>query len=256
MKRSIHIGAIVWVLLFALPVCAQDQTDDIAVLKQQNAELRAELARVQKVNDALQAEVDQLRAELTKLTMAMEDLEVEKRELTELAGLTPSGDRVEVAASRFTTKYDDAADTTTVRSGIEKLHVAQGSAADHVFSLAYHYPGKQMQSPPDDVMLYIQARYSGGVYRDVTEATLDIDGQTVTIPIEDYAVVSRKVRVGNKHALNKGDETITLKIDRDLLRQLARAIQLKITLGQVQLEPTRDQTALFRAVRKRIELGA
>lgn len=256
MKRPTTLAAILFSMLSVLPAYAQQQVDELAQVKQENTELRAELEQMKSAYDQLEAEAAKLRAELAKIRMSNEDLEIEKRELTELAGLTPSGDRVESAASRFTTEFDEATGQTTVRTGIEVLRVARGSAADHRLSLAYSYDGHEMQAPPETIALFIQTRFSGGVYRNHDTATFDIDGETVEVPIADYDAVTRRSRVANKRTIRKDDETLTLKIDQELLRRLARAIQVKITVGPVHLEPTRDQTALFRAIQKRIELGA
>jgi hypothetical protein len=230
--------------------------DELARVKQENTELRGELERVKSAYDRLEAETGKLRAELAGLRINNEDLAVQTRELTELAGLTPSGDRVESAASRFTSTFDPETGRTLVRTGIEELRVTRGSAADHRLSLAYFYEGEEMSSPPAIVKMFIQAKFSGGVYREQESATLDIDGETVEIPITDYDSVTRNIRVAGKRTMRKDDEALTFEIDAELLRRLARAIQVKITVGKVHLEPTRDQTALFRAVRKRIELGA
>ncbi len=256
MKRPTTLAAVLFSVLSVLPAYAQQQSDELAQVKQENTELRSELAQMKSAYGQLEAETTKLRAELAKLQMNNEDLEVEKRELTELAGLTPSGDRVESVASRFTTEYDDATDQTTVRTGIEELRITRGSAADHRLSLAYSFDGHEMQLPPETIALFIQAKFSGGVYRNHDTATFDIDGETVEVPINDYTANPRRSRIANKRTLRKDDETLTLKIDRELLRRLARAIQIKITVGPVHLEPTRDQTALFRAIQKRIELGA
>ena len=256
MKRSTTLAAGLFMMLFVLPVFAQDQADELARVKQENTELRAELDRMKSAYDQLEAETAELRAELTKTRMNNEDLEVQTRELTELAGLTPSGERVESASSRFTTEFNEDTGRTTVRTGIEKLRVTRGSAADHQMSLAYAYVGHEMRSPPKTITLFIQAKFSGGVYRNQKTAIFDIDGETVEVPIADYDVQPRRVRVANKRTLRKDDETLTIKIDPELFRKLSRAIQVKITIGTVHLEPTRDQTALFRAIQKRIELGA
>ena len=244
------------VLLFVSVGSAQTSADEAATLQKQNAELRAELDRVKSAYDELEAETAKLQAELAKLRMVKEDLEVEKKELTELAGLTPTGDRVEAAASRFTSEYDEATGKTTVRTGTEKLHVAKGSAVDHQLSLAYSYDGQEMKQRPQTILMFIQARFSGGVYRSKDTATFDIDGEKIEVPIANYEAVARRTRVANKHTLRKDDETLTFEVDQDLFRKLARAIQVKISIGKVDLEPTRDQTALFRAIQKRIELGA
>ncbi len=238
-------------------VCfAEETADEIAALTQENVELRGELERVKTAYDRLEAETGRLRAELAAMRVNNEDLAVQARELTELAGLTPTGDRVESANARFTSSFDEASGRTTVRSGIEELKVVIGSAADHRLSLAYSFEGGQMQSPPEVVTMFIQAKFSGGVYRDQEVAIFDIDGEQVEVLITDYDRVSRKIRVAGKRTMRKDDETLTIEVDTELLRQLARAIQVKMTIGTVTLEPTRDQTAMFRAVRKRIELGA
>ncbi len=230
--------------------------DELARMKQENAELRGELERVKTAYDRLEAETGRLRAELAGLRISNEDLAVQTRELTELAGLTPAGDRVESAASRFTSTFDPETGRTIVRTGIEALKVTRGSAADHRLSLAYSYEGEQMLESPRIISMFIQAKFSGGVYRGQYTITLDIDGETVEVPITDYDSVTRRIRVAGKRWMRKDDETLTIEIDAELLRRLARAIQVKITAGPVELELTRDQTALFRAVRKRIELGA
>ncbi len=256
MKPTTRCCAALLLLCFSTHAIAQDTADQAARLKQENTELRAELQRVKSAYDALEAEADTLRAELTQLKRSNEDLSVQTRELTELAGLTPTGDRAESAGSRFTTEFNDKTGQTTVRTGVEELKVAVGSAADHRLSLAYTYDGHEMQAPPDTVSLFIQAFYSGGVYRDKATALLDIDGETVEVPINHYDATARRVNVAGKRSIRKDDETLTIRIDRELLRRLARAIQIKITIGTVQLTPTRDQTALFRAIQRRIELGA
>lgn len=235
---------------------AQDAPDELSQIKQNNTELRAELIELKSAYEALQAEAATLRAELALLKRSNEDLQVQTRELTELAGLTPSGDRVESVSARFTTDYDEDAGQTTVRSGVEAVKIAQGSAADHRLSLAYVYDGREMQTPPDTVTVFIQAIYSGGVYRDQPAAEFEIDGETVDVPIAEYQATPRRVNVAGKRSMRKDDETLILKIDRDLLRRLSRAIQVNISVGTVRMELTRDQAALFRAVQKRIELGA
>lgn len=257
MNATTRCCAALLLACFSTHALAQDTADEVARLKQENTELRAELERVKSAYDGLEAETARLRAELAQLKLSNEDLSVQTRELTELAGLTPAGDRVESAASRFTTEYNDKTGQTTVRTGIEELKVTAGSAADHRLSLAYVFDGQQMQAPPDTVSLFIQAFYSGGVYRDRESATFEIDGETVEVPIAGYDATARRVNVAaGKRTIRKDDETLTFKIDQELLRKLARAIQVKITIGTVQLEPTRDQTALFRAIQRRIELGA
>jgi len=253
-RLTMSVAVVLWAV--SCSVClAEDPAGEVADLMRENTELRGELERVKIAYDKLEAETGRLRAELAQLRLNNEDLTVQTRELTELAGLTPTGDRVESASARFTTEYDEASGRTTVRSAIEELKVTRGSAADHRLSLAYSFEGEQMQSPPEVVTVFIQAKFSGGVYKDQGSATFNIDGEGITIPITGYDRASHRVRVAGKRTLRKGDETLTIEIDAELLRRLARAIQFKMTIGTVELEPTRDQAAMFRAVRKRIELG-
>jgi len=255
--NRLRMSVIALLMVSAVSVSFADTAEEqMVLLKQENAELHDELARVTTAYDRLEAETGRLRAELAALQLNNEDLTVQTRELTELAGLTPTGDRVESASARFTSAYDEETGRTTVRSGIEELKVIRGSAADHRLSLAYSFEGENMQQPPEVVTMFIQAKFSGGVYREQEHALFDIDGEEVVVAISDYDMVSRKVRVAGKRTLRKDDETLKIDIDAELLRKLARAIQVKITVGTVELEPTRDQTAMFRAVRKRIDLGA
>jgi hypothetical protein len=260
MFRWSRIALVLTVFVCASLIQAEEtgdaSADELTRVKQENVELRGELERVKSAYDGLEAETGRLRAELAGLRISNEDLLVQTRELTELAGLTPAGDRVESANARFTTVFDGETGRSTVRSGVEALKVVRGSAAGHRLSLAYSYEGEQMGVGPKVISMFIQAKFSGGVYRSQESITLDIDGETVDVPIADYDAVTRRIRVAGKRSMRKDDETLTIEIDGELLRRLARAIQVKVTVGSVELELTRDQTALFRAVRKRIELGA
>ncbi|GAB4193338.1 MAG: hypothetical protein Kow00105_07500 [Phycisphaeraceae bacterium] len=243
-------------ILLGLPANAEDGHEALAALKQENATLRAELERIKSAYRTLELEAEQLRAELARLKSSHEDLEVQTRELSELAGITLSGERIESAEARFRTTFDEQTGRTTVRTGIEELKVLIGSAADHRLSLAYSYDGQVMRQPPQVVSLFIQAFYSGGVYRKQDVALFNIDGDIVEVPITDYQVKSRRMTVAGKRSIRKDDETLVIHLDAELLRRLARAIQVKIQVGTVHLELTRDQTALFRAIKRRIELGA
>ncbi len=243
-------------ILFGLPVHAEDGHEALAALKQENASLQAELDRIKTAYRALEAEAAKLRAELARLKSSHEDLEVQTRELSELAGITLSGERVDSAEARFKATFDEHTGRTTVRTGIEELKVLIGSAADHRLSLAYSYDGQAMDQPPKTVSLFIQAFYSGGVYRDQDVALFDIDGDIIEVPVADYQAKSRRMTVAGKRTIRKDDETLVFHLDTELLRRLARAIQVRIRVGTVHLELTRDQTALFRAIKRRIDLGA
>ena len=117
--NRLKISVLSAMVLMSAAVCfAEEPTDKVAALKQENAGLRGELERVKTAYDRLEAETGRLRAELAQLRISNEDLEVQTRELTELAGLTPAGDRVESASARFTSAYDENSGRTTVRSGI------------------------------------------------------------------------------------------------------------------------------------------
>lgn len=202
------------------------------------------------------ARVAELEAEVARLRRQNEDLRGEKEQLTELAGVTAEGERVASQEARITSAYDESTGMTTVRTQPERLVLRQGSHADHYLSLAYEYPGQKMASPPRDVLMFIQAAFSGGVYRGESTLELTLDNQeTLSLPIRSYDVAHRQVGIGAKKRVNKGDETLTFALDAEALRKLARSTTASGRIGRVRFDLSRDTLAMFKAVQKRLEMG-
>lgn len=239
----------------------------VAALKAQNATLRTQWGQATLEINRLRAQLagqgglsslpadEQAGDQVERLRRENEDLRSQAAQLTQLAGLAPRDERVGSQAGRITATYDAEADRTTVRTEQERLEVTAGSRARHFLSLAYSYDGQAMTSPPAEVTLFIQAVYSGGIYGSEQPLELTIDGQAVTVRAADYHVNRRSSRIAGRSQVSRDDETVTFLVDADLLRRLSRAVAVTGRLGGVSFELTRDQMALFTAVKQRIESG-
>lgn len=208
------------VLILTAPAFA----DDIGQLQQRVAELEAQLAAAEARIAHLERELAQARGE--------------KQQLTALAGITPEGELVDQAKARIVTESDGA-----ILSERMALPVLRGSRADHYLS-AGAAPGS------DDITLFIQTRYSGGVYRDVQTLRADLeDGSAIDIPVVNYQAVPRRIRTGNT-TRTLDDETITLKLPRADASRLAAAParRVPLQLAGVTLELEREHLATLRAV--------
>ena len=241
-------------MCFIAPASA-DQENQLQSLREENAKLKAQVAELTAANAALVQKVAALEHSNETLVEVNEDLTVQKKNLTELAGMTPEGKRVQSRRALIEILYNDKEQKTIVRSKAEKLIITRGSGADHFMSTAYSYPGKEMQSPPQNIRWYIQTKFSGGIYHGRKNVKLNIDGESYQAPIINYDARRRSTGMAGRRRTSSDDETLTIQVDAKLLRALGRATSVTCQISHVHFELTPDQIATFTAMRKRIELA-
>jgi hypothetical protein len=234
------LASLLWFLSLVPPTFAQDAS---------------ELDRLRAENAQLRTEIEQLRAELAHLRAANEDLRIEKEQLTELAGVTAEGQQIESAEALIQSQYDAAVNQTVVRTATTPLNMTAGTHADHYMSLLYSFEGQTMSAPPASITMHLQSLHTGGQYRDQPQITFIIDGQSVPTAVSDYRATRKQINRAGKSRSSRDDETLTITIDAELLRKLARATVVEGRLGQATFLLSSNQVATFKAVRKRIELG-
>jgi hypothetical protein len=204
-----------------------------AVDAQQIAHLEAELARVRRQNRELQTQRDQL---------------------TELAGVASEGERVAGVDARLTTER--AGGEVVVRTTTERLRMTRGTRADHLLSLAYVYDDGDRPTESTPVTAFIQAVFSGGLYGRVSDVVFTLgDGDELVVPITNYSLNPRSAGAAGKRRTDKSDETLTLRFSPEAMRAMAGAVSATGRMGHVEFELDRDALALFRAVQRRIEMG-
>jgi hypothetical protein len=179
---------------------------------------------------------------------------VQNEHLTELAGVTPEGERVASAEARITTETADG--ETFVRSQPVKLRMLSGSRADHYLTLAYSYPAGEKPGPSTPLTGYLQTAFSGSLYSHADALVITLDGdRTVSLPVTDYDRNHRQTGVAGKRRLDKSDETVTFLVTPEALAQLAAATTATGRIGDAAFEISREQLALFLAMQKRLEMG-
>jgi hypothetical protein len=216
----------------------------------------SELERLREENAALRARIAELEDKIERLENRGQDLEAEKQQLEQLAGVTTSGQKIESKRALIQSQFNQDAGRTVVRSKPEKLSITHGSRADHYLSLAYSYPGENIESEPEHVTVFIQSLMSGGDYSATTplELTLD-DGEKLSIKPSDYERVRKQTRTGQKGGSRTDNETLTYELSWEQLRRLARAVEATGRIGNTRFELTGDQLATFKAIRERVGLG-
>lgn len=103
--------------------------------------------------------------------------------------------------------------------------------------------------------MFIQALYSGGIYKRDQILELVVDGEPLRLAVVEYDVQRRRTNLAGRRGLRKDDETLTFLLDETALRRLARAVSVTGRVGVASFELTRDQIALFTAIYKRINQG-
>lgn len=223
----------------------------VAELEQENAALRAELAQVRQSAAAL---LEQSR----DLQNQRDDLVQERDTLEQLAGLTASGEAVASARARFTSDYDARTDRTTVQSVTEKVDPGLGFFnVEHHLRVRYEHPGQAMKTPPDHVLVDVLTLVSPSQrYRSLDEAQLVLDGETVTLPVEDYEIVRTRRYGASVAGQRRYDEQLTLRLPAEALRQIGRSREATLRLGDIELPLEGKHLALFEAARQRLAAEA
>ncbi len=227
--------------------------------EQRVAELQAQLAALQQKVAALEAENAELRRKLNLTEQQKQDLTVERAQLEKLAGVTSKGDAVESAAALIESNYDAQADATQVYIKPRPIETTSPGpfSVEHHLSLAYLYPGQQMQQPPDKVQVMIDVfKHPVNSYRALKEVTFDVDGQQVVVPVADYQVLKvYRSAPSLRRSSDRQDERLTLSLDMATLRKLAAATQVTLKLPGNELIFEREHLAMLGAVQQRINMG-
>ncbi len=221
---------------------------------------------------ALRAEVRRLRAQLHKQRDHVDHL---NDQLSVMAGVTPTDERL-ASTTAFIQESQNDAGQTIATTATRELRVTDGSRADHWINLQRVLPDAATREPSepstDDttkaptsinantndnaytntnpITLIINTVHSGGIYRSASNATLIINGQTLSLSVVDYD--RRTKRTGSsKSKIRRDDETIHLRVNATQLQKIISAPTIEATtlqLGHVRFELTRDQVTAFRAL--------
>jgi hypothetical protein len=188
------------------------------------------------------AENARLRARIAELESELAGLRAEKRDLQIVAGIAPAdaGERAERAVrERLTTSA--AGGTTTVTTPPLRLDVTHGTAARHWVRF-------RAAGASDAVLMVVSTRASGGIYRGVPHAVIDVDGASIACAVVGYD--SRRVTAGTARApVRRDDETVTLRLPPAAIERLAAARQARGRLGPVRFTLSDPQLAAVRVVR-------
>ena len=96
----------------------------------------------------------------------------------------------------------------------------------------------------------IDATASGGVYRDVKNLDLIVDGASVQCSVTDYRIDS--MTVGRDVSARQVGESVTARVPMDTLDRLANARDISGRLGTTTFWLTPEQLAGVRAFAKRL----
>lgn len=252
-----------------------DLAAEVARLKQRIAELEAENARlkqqaaapatapapktdakVSEENARLAEENAQLKRQLDLTATQRQDLVVENKRLEELAGLTAKGEKVESAAALIKSRYVPEEGKTVVTSVPERLTMEAGIFdVPHVTWFEYAFSGEEMTAKPETVSFYlVAAGNTRQKYKHADSVRLTIDGESITLPVADYAVTTETKgasRVGQK----RFNESLRVDLSSDTLRKLARSRQATAELPSATIAFPAEVLATAKAMRERIELG-
>ena len=241
-----------WIPMMALTLALganADDTTELQRLRQENAQLREQIAQ-------LQNDIASTRQQTQQQDKQIAELQAKRDHLTVLAGITEEGDLVASSENRIITQYSDEKNLTSVRSAPEPMALTHGSRADHYLSIAFSYPGQKITEPPQAVRLYIQTVFSGHLYSASKEGTFFVNGTPETVAIADYRAKQRsQSRAGGKNRADLSNEVVAFELDLETLERWSRAATIQGRLAQVSFEFTPQQVATLKAMHKRIEMG-
>ena len=191
--------------------------------------------------DTLMQTVQQLQTENASLKSDLEKLAAENRRLRVLAGLVEPEDRAMVQERKLETQTDEAGRVTRATSNPTAMVITGGTRADHEIHLRFDN---------DQPILEIRGFYSRGIYRNVRDMELLLDGQPLTLAISSYR--SKRQDFGTRVNISADDEFITIHLSRDELAKVGKAASVTGKLGRTTFNLTQDQIALFRALNARL----
>ncbi len=241
--------------LVALPVV-------LAAALVRGDDLQARIDQLVAENHALREENRQLRARLDAAEVANHDLQAERTRLEQLAGMTTKGDLVESKIALIQTRYDDAADRTTITSVPERIEGPGGLALiEHRMAVTYSFPGTQVSQPVEEFFFDILTHDNpDDRYKRLKHVTVITDGQSTDVPVTAYNVLDTKVRQGGSRpgspskAIKSYDERLRLTLHREAVNRISRATDVRVVLFSTTFRLSRENIATFVAVRERLDL--
>ncbi len=192
--------------------------------------------------DELQAQMQQLQQENAQLKTQVQTLQAENKRLMVLAGLVEPEDRALAQERKLETETDAGGQVTAAKSNPTVMVMTGGTRADHEVHLRYEN---------SQALLEIKGFFTGGIYRNVTNMELSVDGQPMSLPVTAYR--SKRQDFGTKVKIRADDEFVTLAVSREALAQIGKAQSVTGKLGRTTFNLTQDQVALFRALDARLK---
>jgi hypothetical protein len=219
----------------------------VMVLLAVGAAHAGELERLREENARLQQQVRTLEAENARLRGQAASVTRPAPGPSDNSGLAAALEqRANEAVSVSPAAEPGASVVATEASRLEGL---QGGRSRHWITWRAERPAGGA-SRPDAAMVVIDATASGGIYRDVKNLDLVVDGAPVQCPVTDYRIDS--MTVGKDVSARRVGESVTARVPMDTLDRLANARDISGTLGTTTFRLTPEQLAGVRAFAKRL----
>lgn len=240
--------AVCAVLLLAMPLEAQNSSQ----MQQENARLKRQVSQLEAKVAQLEARIRQLTNQNQVLSESKQQAEAEKKELAVLAGVATPDEATSHVAARISSEYDASSNTTTVETAWVPLNVTHGSRAGHSMKLQMSYAGKTPSPAPTKITAIIHADGSGRIYNKLSEVKFNVGSNRLSAPVVDYDAEIR-TRGSSRSRTRIDNETLQLEFPTETARQIGASQSAEMEMSYVKISLDRDETALFRALLKRID---
>jgi hypothetical protein len=190
------------------------------------------------------AESDRLRAENARLEARVRELEAENARLRSHAG---SAAAVEAAADRsVTARVDTERAVTSLDLEPSRLDLTGGNRSRHWIALHAERDAGAART----AAIEIEAAASNGVYRNVGELELSLDGTRLALPVSSRTATPilagpQQQRIGER-------ETVKVALSADDVARIGSAREVRGRLGPTSFVLTAEQIAAFGAVARRL----
>ena len=139
----------------------------------------------------------------------------------------------------------------TITSFARQLPLTRGKIRHSTYQLATTLTG----STASPVTMTIFAGMSPGMFRTAKELKLDIDGETLDIPVIDSESDRRRSGAGSRTGVKLYDETVVLQFTAAQIGQIAKANQVTGTLGMAVLGLGREDYNLFNVLAEALNVS-
>lgn len=258
-----RIGAILCMIALFLAtttLAAETADDEISRLKAENAALREQINELQKELTALRDQLaalsdnnEQLETQTKQLESQTLELEAQAQELQELAGIS-TDQRIEAEqTARIKQTVNAQTQENVVSFGPEPLDV-EGSPGDGYFSVVFRYPQDASPAVVEQVEFYLLTAHAGRYFKGTDPVAFIVNGQRQEWAPEDYEIKARRSGMPGKPRMDRSDEKVVFRLDREQFAQLSDAVSLSVRRGTLQLMFDRDDLAALRALQRRLSL--